>query len=66
MATLLVHGVDKCFDDRRSLRLWLTIPEILMNNNPEIKTHAYMQVSITPKNQENASDDLYENAKFII
>ena len=37
----------KCFDDRRSLRLWLMIPEISMNKNPEINTHAYMQVWLT-------------------
>jgi hypothetical protein len=38
-------GLIKCFDDRRSVRLWLMIPEIFLNKNPEIKTHAYMQVS---------------------
>jgi hypothetical protein len=28
------------------------IPEIFMNKNPEIKTHEYMQESITPKNKK--------------
>jgi hypothetical protein len=40
----LFMGLIKCFDDRRSVRLWLMIPVVSMNKNPEIKTHAYMQV----------------------
>jgi hypothetical protein len=39
----LFMGLIKCFDDRRSVRLWLMIPVVSMNKNPEIKTHAYMQ-----------------------
>jgi len=45
----LFMGLIKCFDDRRSLRLWLMIPEICINKNPEIKTHAYMQESMSFK-----------------
>jgi len=28
----------KCFNDRLTVHLWLKIPEIFMNKNPEINT----------------------------
>jgi len=42
-----VMGLIKCFDDRRPVRLWLMIPVVSMNKTPEIKTHAYMQESMS-------------------
>jgi len=39
------------------------IPEISMNNNPEMKTHAYMQVSITPKIYEVSGDDNFKQTE---